>query len=348
MTNTQRFWIMVSTVLFFVLLYVLKPVLTPFLVAALLAYLGDPLVNRLMKLKLPRVLAVTVVFIVIMSAIVLLFLFLIPLLIQQLQVFLERLPDFIMWLQQFALPWINQTFGLHIAFDQGTLKALLAEHWQQVGNIVSTVWKTISQSGLAIVAWVTRLLLIPVVTFYLLCDWEKVANGIRQLLPRRYEKTAVKLWQECDDVIGTFLRGQFWVMITLGFVYWLGLAIVGLDLALLLGMVAGLLTIVPYLGMIVGIISASIAALIQFHDSIHLLYVVIVFTIGHIIEQYLLVPWLVGDRIGLHPVAVIFAILAGGHLFGFTGILLALPVAAVLMVLIRHVRHRYVKSVFYQ
>lgn len=344
----QKIWIMLSVILFAVLFYLLKPVLTPFLVAALLAYLGDPLVNRLMHLKLPRVLAVTIVFTVIMFFVVSLFLFLIPLLARQLGDFINRLPEFLVWLQQFALPWINESIGVNISLDPQALKVMLTDHWQQAGDIAVTVWKTISQSGLAIIGWFAKLLLIPVVTFYLLCDWQKVAKGIRELLPRRIESNVMKLWHECDEVIGAFMRGQLFVMLVLAIIYWLGLSLIGLDLALMLGVLAGLLTIVPYLGLIVGILAASIAALVQFHDGLHIVYVVIIFTIGHLIENFALVPWLVGDRIGLHPVAVIFAVLAGGHLFGFTGVLLALPVAAVLMVLVRHLKRHYKQSEIYK
>lgn len=348
MSNTQKLWVTLSVIGIAILLYLLKPVLTPFLVAALIAYLSDPLVNQLMRLKLPRALAVTMVFIVMMLVLVSLFVFLIPLLSRQLGIFINRLPEFLVWLQQVALPWINEHLKVNVSLDSQILKTMLTEHWQQAGDLAVTVWKTISQSGMAIIGWTTKLLLIPVVTFYLLCDWQKVVKGIRELLPRRIEKVAVHLWQECDEVIGAFLRGQLLVMLALAVIYWIGLSVVGLDLSLLLGVLAGLLAIVPYLGLIVGVLVASIAALVQFHDLIHVVYVLIVFTIGHLIENFVLAPWFVGDRIGLHPVAVIFAILAGGHLFGFTGVLLALPVAAVLMVLIRHLKHHYVQSEIYR
>lgn len=344
----QNSWIVLSIIVFISLLYFLKSVLTPFLIAGLLAYLGDPLVNRLVHCKLPRVLAVTVVFTAIMLMIVAFFLFLIPLLTHQLGDFINRLPEFLLWLQQFVLPWLKEHWGLNLSFDSQALKVMLTEHWQQAGNLAVTVWKTVSQSGMAILGWFANVLLIPVVTFYLLCDWQKVAIGIRELLPRRIETNVMKLGRECDEVIGAFLRGQLAVMFVMSLIYWLGLSIVGLDLAAMLGVLAGLLTFVPYLGLIVGALAAMIAALVQFQDSLHIIYVLIVFTVGHLIEVFALVPWLVGDRIGLHPVAVIFAVLAGGHLFGFTGVLLALPVAAVLMVLVRHLKHHYVQSEIYK
>lgn len=347
MTATQKATWGLGIMAVAILAYMLRSVLAPFLIAAFLAYLGDPLVERLTRIKIPRLLAATLVFLIIMAVVVLLLTFFIPLLSRQIALFFNRLPDRLLWLQQAALPLLNQHLGTNISFDLPSIKTLITQHWQQAGNVAVTVWTTISRSGLALIAWLTKLLLIPVVTFYLLRDWDKVLLGIRQLLPRRIEAKAIQLAQECDEVLSAFLRGQLLVMVGLAIIYSLGLAIVGLDLALLVGISAGLLAIVPYLGIIIGILAASIAALIQFHDGIHVLYVVIVFIVGHFIEHFVLTPWLVGHRIGLHPVAVIFAILAGGHLFGFVGVLLALPVAAVVMVLLRHLKQHYVQSGLY-
>lgn len=343
----QRIWFSISLLVVLVLLYFLRSILAPFLIAAFLAYLGDPLVNLLRRLHLSRTWAATIVFLVIMLILLGLLLFLIPLLWRQVTVLINRLPEVFAWIQQFVLPWINQEFNLNLSFDLNDLKRILAEHWKQAGSVAAEVWKVFSHSGVVIAAWLAKLLIIPVVTFYLLRDWELVLQGIQDLIPRRAEKKVTELARECNEVLGAFLRGQLLVMLALAIIYSLGLAISGLDLALLLGFIAGLLAIVPYLGVIIGVSTASIAALMQFHDWIHVLYVVIVFIVGHILEHTVLTPWFVGDRIGLHPVAVIFAILAGGDLFGVTGVLLALPVAAVLMVLVRHLRNHYFKSVLY-
>lgn len=335
------------TALVLILIYLLKPVLEPFLIAGLLAYLGDPLVNRLMRLKVPRTAAAVIVFMMIMLAIISLFLFVVPLLTRQITLLINRLPEMITWVQQIAVPWIKEYTGVSISFDLKELKAVLAQHWQQAGNVAAVVWSALSNSGLALLAWFTKLLLIPVVTFYLLRDWNSLVRGLRHLLPRRIEPTIVKLIKECDEVLGAFLRGQLLVMLGLSIIYSVGLSIIQLDTAILIGVISGALAIVPYLGISLGIIIASIAALIQFHDWIHIVYVLIVFGVGHIMEGMVLTPWLVGDRIGLHPVAVLFAILAGGHLFGFTGVLLALPMAAIIMVLIRHLKQQYITSDLY-
>lgn len=323
-------------------------VLTPFIVAAFLAYLADPLVTRLVRLKVPRTLAATLVFVVTMTAVIVLLLFLIPLLINQLVVFFNRIPELLAWIQLSALPWLNQHLNLSLALDLPTLKTAVAQHWQQVGNVALQMWTILSQSGLAFLEFFAKLLLIPVVTFYLLRDWDNVILLAKQLLPQRIAPRVISLICECEEVVGAFFRGQLLVMLGLAIIYSLGLTLVGLDIALLVGVIAGVLAIVPYLGIIVGVTIAGIAALMQFHDGIHLMYIGIVFLVGHLVENMVLTPWLVGDRIGLHPVAVIFAILLGGHFFGFVGILLALPVAAIVMVLLRHLKQYYVHTEFYR
>jgi predicted PurR-regulated permease PerM len=170
---------------------------------------------------------------------------------------------------------------------------------------------------------------------------------LRELLPRPLEPTISAFARESDEVLAAFLRGQLSVMIALGAVYTAGLMLVGLDLAVLIGLLAGLVSFVPYLGIIVGGGAALIAAAVQFQDWFHPAMVLLVFVVGQALEGFVLTPWLVGDRVGLHPVAVIFAILAGGQLFGFLGVLLALPVAAVLMVALRHAHGRYLASALY-
>jgi len=185
------------------------------------------------------------------------------------------------------------------------------------------------------------------VAFYLLRDWDLLVAKVRDLLPRHIEPTISKLARESDGVIGAFLRGQFIVMSALGVIYSVGLSLIGLEFSLLIGLLAGLISFVPYLGLITGVLAASVVALLQFHSFLSIVWVLAVFGIGQLISDFLLTPLLVGDRIGLHPVAVMFAVLAGGHLFGFFGILLALPVAAVIVVILRHVLNEYLNSNFY-
>jgi len=218
---------------------------------------------------------------------------------------------------------------------------------RDIGSIMGHLLVKLTQSGQSLIIWFAYLTLIPVVTFYLLRDWDILVGKVHDLIPRPYEKLASKLARQCDEVLAEFMRGQFLVMLAQAILYTIGLWIVGLEFFLLIGMLAGLVSFVPYLGFIVGIGVASVAGFMQFHDIIHLIYILIVFGVGQAIEGMLLSPLLVGDRIGLHPVAVIFAVMAGGQLFGFVGVLVALPVAAVIVVLLRHIHESYLESSLY-
>lgn len=330
------------------LLWLLAPVLTPFLVSAILAYLGDPVADWLEKHRFSRTMAVVTVFLSIILALLILLLILMPLLEQQMGSLMKRLPAYLEWLQATVLPWLHQSLGIDTTLlDLSSLKAQLVQSLDKVGGVVAGLLSSLKQSSAALFGWLANLLLIPVLTFYLLRDWDLIVARLRELMPRQIEPVVTKLAGEADEVLGGFLRGQFMVMLALGIMYSIGLVVSGLEFSLLIGMMAGLVSFVPYLGVIVGIVVASIAALLQFQDFVHLIPVFIVFGVGQMIEGMLLTPWLVGDRIGMHPVAVIFAVLAGGHLFGFFGVLLALPAAAVIMVLLRHTHDEYLKSALY-
>lgn len=329
------------------LLYLLAPVLAPFATAAILAYIGDPLVDRLERLRLSRTLSVVAVFLALLLLLSLLLLVLAPLLERQLVLLTAKLPAYLDWLQQQAAPWLQKKLGLAASSDLLGLKEYAGAHWQSAGGAVAKLAASLSRSGLSLLGWLANLFIVPVATFYLLRDWDLLMARLRALLPRQLEEEVVALARSVDDVLGAFFRGQLSVMLALGIVYTTGLWLVGLDLALLIGMLAGLVSFVPYLGFIVGIVSAGLAALMQFHDLAHPLLVLLVFGIGQLLEGMVLTPTLLGERIGLHPVAVIFAVLAGGRLFGFFGVLLALPVAAVLLVLLRHAHRRYLNSALY-
>lgn len=331
------------------LIYLLQPILMPFLTGALLAYLGDPLADRLEGVGLSRTTAVSVVFTGLTLIGVGGVLLVIPMLGRQIGQLHSNLPAMVDWVQTQALPWIEAKLGIPATqLDFAVLREALAQHWQSTGSIAATVIARATSSGLAIVGALGNLALIPVVTFYLLRDWDVVVAKIRDLLPRDKEPIISQLVGECDEVVAAFLRGQFLVMLGLGTFYSAGLWLIGLNLALLVGFIAGLASVVPYLGVIVGVTAATIATVFQFDPFwLPLLLVWAIYIIGQLLEGFILTPWLVGDRIGLHPVAVIFAVLAGGRLFGFTGVLLALPVAAVVMVLLRHAHDRYLRSAFY-
>lgn len=349
MTDSQKWMILAATVLLSLLLYFLAPVLTPFITAALLAYLGDPLVDRLENRRLNRTLSVSIVFSIIFLVIVLVLVWLLPMLELQISYLIKKMPAHLAWVQQTLLPTLATYLNLDpVVFNIDALRELLMQQWGKGGQVILNIFKSLSDSGMMIMVWLGNLVLIPVVTFYLLRDWDLLIARIHELLPRSKEPVIKKLAMESDEVLAAFLRGQFMVMIALGVIYSLGLKLAGLELALLIGMLAGLVSFVPYLGFIVGIAAASVAMLLQTQDVMQLWPIIIVFGIGQMLEGMLLTPWLVGDRIGLHPVAVIFAVLAGGQLFGFVGVLLALPVAAVIAVLLRHIHQQYLASSLYE
>jgi predicted PurR-regulated permease PerM len=331
------------------LVWWLSPVLTPFVVAALLGWLGDPLVDRIERSGRSRNFGVVLVFTLMVLLLVLALLILVPLVQRQLATLAESLPSYREWFLGTALPWLEQRTGLRIVewLNPQRLIELVRAHWERAGGVASTLLGVVSRSGFTVFAWIANIVLIPVLTFFFLRDWDLFVERIASLVPRTQLPVVTRLANESSAMLGGFLRGQFTVMLILGAMYGIGLWLVGLDLGLLIGIIAGLLTFIPYLGPTSGVVLGTIAALVQFGDWKHVAGVLAVFGIGQVIESYWLTPKLVGDRIGLHPVAVIFAVLAGGQLFGFLGMLLALPVAAVANVLLRFAHERYTGSRLY-
>jgi predicted PurR-regulated permease PerM len=352
MTVDSRQWFFLALAAsFFWLIYLLAPVITPFVISAALAYLGDPLVDRferasIGKWHIGRTVAVSIVFVLMTGGMFLLFLIVFPLLQEQVKHLVQSVPEALEWFAGTALPWLQAKLGLTgLSFDPETITQALKSYWKELSTATLSMLGTVSRSGQAVLGWLMNLVLIPVVTFYLLRDWDLLLKGIRELLP--IESTVIQLANEINEVLGAFVRGQMMVMFALGVIYTAGLWLLGLDLAFIIGMSAGLLSIVPYLGTVVGLVAAVLAAIFQFQDLFHTVMVLLVFGVGQSLEGMVLTPKLVGDRIGLHPVAVIFSVLAGGQLFGFLGILLALPAASALNVLVRHLRDQYTKSALY-
>ena len=331
------------------LLWLLAPVLSPFALAALLGWLGDPLVDRLERARFKRNTAVILVFSAMSLLLLVAAVLLVPMLEQQIVTLVHSLPGYRDWFVGTALPWVEQRTGLEILswLDPERLFTLIREHWDRAGGIAATVLGYVSRSGFALLGLLANIVLLPVLTFFFLRDWDLLVARVGLLVPRDHVATVRTLARESDAVLGGFLRGQFLVMLILGVLYAIGLWGVGLDLGILIGILAGLLTFVPYLGPASIVVFGGIAAMVQFGDWQHLAGVAVVFTVGQIIESYWLTPKLVGDRIGLHPMAVIFAVTAGGTLFGFLGMLLALPVAAVANVLLRYAHERYTASSLY-
>ncbi len=333
----------------FWLLWLLSPILTPFAVAALLGWLGDPLVDRLQLAGRSRNTAVILVFTLMALLLALVLIILLPLLESQLTTLIESLPRYQAWFTDVAVPWVEKRSGLALAgwLDLDHMIELVRSNWESAGGVAATVLGYLSRSGFALIGMLTNLVLIPVVTFFFLRDWDLIVGRVASMVPRDHIDTVSRLAKESSEVLGGFLRGQFLVMVILGVMYGIGLWAVGLDLGILIGIIAGLLTFVPYLGPTSGLVLGVLAALMQYGDWKHVAGVLAVFGVGQLIESYWLTPKLVGDRIGLHPVAVVFAVLAGGQLFGFLGMLLALPMAAVVNVLLRYAHERYTASHLY-
>jgi len=344
----RRWQWLAFTVVIGLLVWKLAPVLTPFAIAMFFGYLGDPLVDRLESWRMSRTFAVSTVFIAMITLAALAVFFLLPLLTAQVGKFVQQLPAYADWFHKVALPWVNARTGIDLApyFDTHRIVEMLRTHWEQTG-VASGVLEKMSHSGMVLIEVVSTIVLVPVLAFYFLRDWDVLVERIDSLLPRAIQPTVARLARESDEMLGGFLRGQLSVMVCLGTFYAIALWFVGLDLALLIGMVIGMLCFVPYLGVTIGIVLSLLAALVQYGDFNHVALVAGTFAVGQTLESFVLVPRLVGDKIGMHPVGVIFALMAGGQLFGFLGILLALPVSAIAMVLLRYGHERYTASRLY-
>jgi predicted PurR-regulated permease PerM len=337
----QWLWVIAGACL---LVYLLKGILAPFLIAAILAYICNPLVDRLTHGKFGRTPATVLVLLLLIGIFALLLLIVAPLLQKEFLLMAQRLPVYFEALRERLAPWLLQHFGVVLAIDMSQLQAMLSQHWSTAGNFIGQALLVVGSHGAAVAGWLASLLLVPVVLFYLLRDWHDLVERIGHLVPRRWLGKITQVAHEVDLVLAEFLRGQLSVMLLMSAYYACALWLTGLELALPIGLIAGLLGFVPYLGISTGIVLGVLAAALQFASATAIIPILLVFGLGQMLEGMLLTPWLVGDRIGLHPVAVIFALLAGGQLFGLVGVLLALPASAAIAVGLRHARQLYLSS----
>jgi predicted PurR-regulated permease PerM len=333
------------------LLWLLGPVLTPFVVAAILAYALNPLVNHLDALlrgKMPRVIAVIVVELLFIIAVLAVLLLIVPILTKQLPLLREQIPVLFDNIQVWLKPLLAE-FGVKFTFDVAHIKDFVLKYLNtNAEEGIASVLSSVKLGGSVALAVVGNVFLIPVVLFYLLMDWDNFVARAQAFVPPRMRASFDSFTNEADDVLGQYLRGQLLVMLALALFYSVGLALFGLDLAWPIGIFTGLAVFVPYLGFGIGLILALLSGLLQFASIKALVMVAVVYGAGQIVEGFFLTPRLVGERIGLHPVAVIFALLAFGQLFGFVGVLVALPASAVLLVAIRRVQANYMASKLYQ
>ncbi len=341
-------WLALATLLLISgLVYLLAPVLTPFLAGVLLAYILDPLADRLEKRGLNRTFATFVVLIAAGLLAVGLVLMVVPMFIKQAQLLIDRLPDYLGWIQAEVLPALTGLFGISADIDMDSVRNWIAEHAQSAGSAAQQFLPRLGSGASALLAAAINLLLIPVVTFYLLRDWDGLIRKLDELIPRPWHDQVTRIARDIDRVLSEFLRGQLSVMAAMSVFYSVGLTLAGLDFALPIGIITGVLGFIPFVGATLGLLLGVLEATLQFQSVAGVLPVLGVFIIGQALEGMVVTPWLVGDRIGLHPVAVIFALAAFGQVFGFFGVLLALPMAAALLVAIRHLREAYVNSPVY-
>lgn len=330
------------------LLWLLSPILTPFALGALLAYLCDPLVSRIESRGPGRIWGSLLAIVLLGIVLLLLVLLFVPLVWQEAALLASRLPQLADFLQDQVVPWINAQFGLKLQLDVSLLRGWLTENWDSASQVLRNVVSRAGTGGAQALGWLVNLLLVPMVMFYLLTDWPKFIARIQCLVPRPWHARFMRIMREIDDVLGQFVRGQLLVMLSLAAFYSVGLWIAGLTFWAPVGILTGLLIFIPYVGFGLGLLLALLVATLQFEGWSPLIGVAIVYGIGQVVESFLLTPFLVGERIGLHPLAVIFALMAFGQLFGFTGVLVALPVCAALVVALRELRTEYFASEFYR
>ena len=347
LAEPSNLWWFIPAAVLIALLYFLSPILAPFLFAAILAYIANPLVSWLERHRVRRALGAVLVMLLVGGLFVLLLLILLPLFIKEVRLLSERLPGFLAQLNDDLVPWIRAKFGAELQLDFAGLKKLLGDNLQGADGLGMKLFESLRIGGLAVLGFVVNLLLVPVVLFYLLRDWNGLLAQIGDLLPRPWHARLTGIAAEIDAVLAEFLRGQIAVMLLMSAVYVVGLWLAGLEFALPIGIITGMLVFVPYVGMLIGLLLATLVALMQFHSVSGAVPVWIVFAIGQSLEGMLVTPLLVGKRIGLHPVAVIFALLAFGQIFGFFGVLLALPASAALLVGLRHLGAQYRASSLY-
>ena len=345
LTRQMAFWI-ITLVAGVLALWVLREILLPFVAGMALAYLFDPLANRLERLGLGRMIAALVIigaFVLIFVALILVF---VPLMTSQLGAFVERLPTYVQRLQALAMDpnreWLRKILG------DGVADAQISDLVKQGAGWISTFLKSLWSGGQALISIFSLIVVTPVVAFYLLYDWKDIVTTVDGWVPVQHRDTVRALAREMNETIASFVRGQTAVCLILGSYYAVSLTVAGLNFGLLIGLLSGAITFIPYVGSMTGLIVAGGVAIAQFWPEFTPIAIVLgIFFIGQFLEGYVLAPKLVGESIGLHPVWLMFALFAFGYLFGFVGLLIAVPLAAVIGVLARFALKRYLASPLY-
>jgi len=349
-SKQAAYWLAALT-FFMIVVWLFSSILLPFVVGAAIAYFLDPPTDKLEARGLSRTLSTSIIISTCFVLIILTTLLLIPVLHSQISGFAERLPDYVVSLRNSVLPSLLGLAG-QIGIDLSSsaeisLKEIAADTVTFAFKFLRQAWS----GGLAIFNIMSLLIITPVVAFYLLRDFDRMTSVMNGWLPRRYAETIRSLLTQIDIVMAGFIRGQGTVCLILAIFYALSLTLVGLEFGLIIGLFSGLVSFVPFIGVLLGLVLSMLTALTQYlpeGDYIRLVLVAAIFIVGQVVEGHILTPRLLGDRIGLHPVWLMFSLLAGGAFFGLVGVLIAVPVAAAIGVIIRFTLIRYLDSPLYR
>jgi predicted PurR-regulated permease PerM len=341
-----QFWV-ATLVVVVVCLWILGDILLPFVVGMALAYLLDPVANRLERLGLPRMVAAFLIIGLFVLAFIVLVLIFAPIIGEQLASFIQNVPGYVRRLQSLLaesnMPWLHR-LGAQGVVGQKAMPDLVSQGMSWLTTFIASLWS----GGRTLISIFSLVVVTPVVAFYLICDWDRLVATVDGWVPRPHQQTVHRLGREIDQAIAAFVRGQTAVCLLLGAFYAVALSVAGLNFGLLIGLLSGLLTFIPYVGSMTGLVLSLAVAFAQFWpDWTPILIVFGIFMIGQFIEGNVLSPKLVGESVGLHPVWVIFAMFAFGYLFGFVGLLLAVPMAAAVSVIARFSLQRYRESALY-
>ena len=341
-----RFWL-IGLVVALLMIYLLRDVLLPFVAGMAIAYLFDPVCDWLERRGLSRTWATSLVTLIFILLVVAIFVLLIPALISQVGKLIDGLPGYLEALRSWVLALLDRMQMLLEPQMIEDLKAALVGSSKEIVDGLTSVLTGLLSGGVALANTLSLLVLTPIVAFYLLRDWDPLVARIDKLLPRDHAETIRGLAMQVDRTLAGFLRGQAMVCVILGVFYAIGLSLLGLNLGLVIGLIAGALTIIPYVGAMIGLLLSVGLALFQFDGLLQPGIAAAIFFFGQFVEGNFLTPRLVGGNVGLHPVWIIFALMAGGALFGFVGVLLAVPVAAVIGVGVRFAIGRYQGSPYF-
>ncbi|RWM31703.1 AI-2E family transporter [Mesorhizobium sp.] len=342
------FWLGTAIVLA-LFLYVFSGILLPFVAGMALAYFLDPVADRLQRLGLSRLMATVVILIAFIVVVVLALVILVPVLATQMADFARKLPEYLTRLQSlitsFDPRWLEQRFGVNAGSLRDGLNSLLTSGFSLLTTVFTSIWS----SGVALVSVVSLFVVTPVVAFYMLLDWDRMVAVVDSWVPRDYVETVRALARDINTATAGFVRGQGTLCLVLGAMYATGLTFTGLNFAILIGFFSGLISFIPYVGSLTGLVLAVGVAFVQFWpDWAMVVLVACVFFVGQFIEGNILQPRLVGKSVGLHPVWLMFALFAFGALFGFVGLLIAVPASAAIAVLVRFAISRYLESPLYK